>query len=252
MLYKYVGHEDPNELVNILRYFVEDGTIRASCPHDFNDPAEFKAQIEFTADKETIRERYFSMWPQQATEEHFELWYSANIESGEWFDVYSIRRNFLMDRGVICLTRRPDNYLMWSHYARSHSGFCIGFDDDMSLEFGDDRIISGEVQYTRDIPTINFFTDTAEIGVPALCLNKNDAWSYEEEFRVVTRNHGIKTFNKSLIREITIGCKPSSEIEEYARQFIGSNINVYKMLCPPDSYQLTKVELKEDVYFQGY
>ena len=44
MLYKYVGHEDPNELIKILKFFIEDGTIRATRPHDFNDPAEFKAK----------------------------------------------------------------------------------------------------------------------------------------------------------------------------------------------------------------
>ena len=30
MLYKYVGHEDPNELIKILKFFIEDGTIRAT------------------------------------------------------------------------------------------------------------------------------------------------------------------------------------------------------------------------------
>ncbi len=49
MLYKYVGHEDPNELIKILKFFIEDGTIRATRPHDFNDPAEFKAKFSFDA-----------------------------------------------------------------------------------------------------------------------------------------------------------------------------------------------------------
>jgi hypothetical protein len=48
VLYKYVGHEDPNELIKILKFFIEDGTIRATRPHDFNDPAEFKAKLVLT------------------------------------------------------------------------------------------------------------------------------------------------------------------------------------------------------------
>lgn len=27
VLYKYVGHEDPNELIKILKFFIEDGTM---------------------------------------------------------------------------------------------------------------------------------------------------------------------------------------------------------------------------------
>ncbi len=49
MLYKYVGHEDPNELIKILKFFIEDGTIRATRPHEFNDPAEFKVKFSFDA-----------------------------------------------------------------------------------------------------------------------------------------------------------------------------------------------------------
>ena len=30
---------------------------------------------------------------------------------------------------ILCLSSDPASYLMWSHYAQKHSGFCIGFDD---------------------------------------------------------------------------------------------------------------------------
>ena len=30
--------------------------------------------------------------------------------------------------GVLCLTERPDNHMMWVNYARNHTGFVIGFD----------------------------------------------------------------------------------------------------------------------------
>lgn len=32
--------------------------------------------------------------------------------------------------GLLCLTEKPDNELMWSHYADSHKGFAIGFKSD--------------------------------------------------------------------------------------------------------------------------
>lgn len=36
--------------------------------------------------------------------------------------------------GIMSLTIHPLNYLMWSHYANSHKGFCIGFDTDLLEE----------------------------------------------------------------------------------------------------------------------
>lgn len=32
--------------------------------------------------------------------------------------------------GMLCLTEKEDNLLMWSHYAQNHEGFVIGFDTD--------------------------------------------------------------------------------------------------------------------------
>ncbi|WP_375700730.1 hypothetical protein [Klebsiella pneumoniae] len=59
--------EDPNELIKILKFFIEDGTIRATRPHDFNDPAEFKAKFSFDATIQEKLVRYHEMWPAKAT-----------------------------------------------------------------------------------------------------------------------------------------------------------------------------------------
>jgi hypothetical protein len=42
------------------------------------------------------------------------------------------------------------------------------------------------------------------------------------------------------------------ELESFARELLDSNLAVYKMLCPTDSYQLKRVELDKNLSFQGY
>lgn len=32
--------------------------------------------------------------------------------------------------GIVCLTEKPDNLLMWAHYAQNHEGFVVGFDTE--------------------------------------------------------------------------------------------------------------------------
>ncbi|NUE21859.1 hypothetical protein HUC02_01125 [Escherichia coli] len=108
MLYKYVGHEDPNELIKILKFFIEDGTIRATRPHDFNDPAEFKAKFSFDATIPEKRVRYHEMWPGKSDDDG-ENWLRGRTKNAEEFDAYMLRGNLLLNTGVICLTR-TDSY----------------------------------------------------------------------------------------------------------------------------------------------
>ncbi|EDB0920851.1 DUF2971 domain-containing protein [Salmonella enterica subsp. enterica serovar Infantis] len=252
MLYKYVGHEDPNELIKILKFFIEDGTIRATRPHDFNDPAEFKAKFSFDATIPEKRVRYYEMWPGKSDEDG-ENWLRGRTKNAEEFDAYMLRGNLLLNTGVICLTRTDTNYLMWSHYASSHSGFCIGFDDAI-VEALDDQhtALNGDVEYVKSPPEVNFYTADVYDIVRAIFLHKGESWKYEEEFRIISELPGIKKFDTSLIKEISIGCKPYPELESFARELLDSNLAVYKMLCPTDSYQLKRVELDKNLTFQVY
>jgi len=40
---------------------------------------------------------------------------------------------------VVCLNEKKDNILMWSHYAKNHTGFCIEY-DHKSLVSGAPRL----------------------------------------------------------------------------------------------------------------
>lgn len=53
--------------------------------------------------------------------------------------------NNLKSFGVVSFSKRNDSILMWSHYADSHKGFCIGF--HTKIEFRDAK----EVYYAENI-----------------------------------------------------------------------------------------------------
>ena len=44
--------------------------------------------------------------------------------------------HFRAKNGLLCFSRNWDNLLLWSHYANSHAGICLGFDipDDSAHE----------------------------------------------------------------------------------------------------------------------
>jgi hypothetical protein len=49
MLYKYVGAENGKQALEVLKYFCEAYTLKASEPTSFNDPFEFKIVADFEA-----------------------------------------------------------------------------------------------------------------------------------------------------------------------------------------------------------
>ncbi|EKF7365969.1 DUF2971 domain-containing protein, partial [Salmonella enterica] len=76
MLYKYVGNADDDKVIEYLDAFVENGTIYASRPLDFNDPAELKVILDFEADFDVIKNKFYADNPEK-TEEEFLAWYSS-------------------------------------------------------------------------------------------------------------------------------------------------------------------------------
>ena len=79
--------------------------------------------------------------------------------------------------GILCLTERPDNHLMWVHYARNHTGFVLGFDARAAFFQESNRILR-KVIYQPGPKVLA----EADMNV---CFNKSDEWLYEQEWRCV-------------------------------------------------------------------
>ena len=168
MIYKYIGASSPEESIKILECFVNDGSIMASNPRTFNDPSEFKVKYNFEADKGFIKERFFVDNPSKSIHD-FESWYNSLDENNKWSIGYETRQNLLNATGVVCFTIEPENYLMWSHYAKSHTGFCIGFDDEILNEI-EGYQAKGPVKYSTYVPEFKYYSQSVEDFYKAVFL----------------------------------------------------------------------------------
>lgn len=192
MLYKYVGNEDPLKAVDYLKRFVLDGTIKATAPRHFNDPAELKVNFAFEATESEIRKRINLFWP-QISEEVLSVWVKNNDKIAKSDDAFNLRNSLIQTAGVVCLTLDPSNYLMWSHYAHSHSGFCIGFADEVIINFKtEDLVAHAYVIYEEKPPSVNFYNASIEDVSRAVFMYKSKVWEYEKEFRLIFKSAGIK------------------------------------------------------------
>lgn len=110
--------------------------------------------------------------------------------------------------GILSLTIHPKNYLMWSHYANCHTGFCLGFDSTILFDTVGGSL--GPVQYEKELPKLKLFGDTFDFHLKQLAT-KSIVWSYEDEYRLVKSQAAKKIFKypKEMIKQIFLGVKMS-------------------------------------------
>lgn len=77
--------------------------------------------------------------------------------------------------------------LMWSHYADSHNGICVGY--NVSDILSNSGFFLLPVVYSDSIPSIDFDLEYYNIGDPLFPLlsiaTKSLDWEYEQEWRIV-------------------------------------------------------------------
>ncbi|MFT3911430.1 MAG: DUF2971 domain-containing protein [Ferruginibacter sp.] len=214
VLYKYRDWSNgfhKSLLVNQELYFCSidqfndpfDGTI----PHRYNPK-------ELTEDNIFLKYRQITMrehpdWNEQKVQEHCFTYQHMGLFHNEKYmedfekdTLESMNRKF----GMVCLCKRNDNFLLWSHYANSHTGFCIGFDKFKLFE--DTKAQFSHMIYETELPTLGLFDNVFE-HFTKLIGTKSKTWEYEDEYRLTKPDFVRKSvqLRKETIVEILFGCK---------------------------------------------
>ena len=151
---------------------IEDGAMRFTPPTDFNDTFDSDYLISTTAPK-------------------------ARVARGRY------RSNL----GIFCLTRNPNNHLMWVHYAAQNTGFVVGFNTSAPVFSVGDSLLD-EIDYTDDPLLVVPRTSDPPLKI---ALTKSTDWSYEQEWRCVrtfqTEESRDVYFNPDAINEIILGSR---------------------------------------------
>jgi hypothetical protein len=194
-------------------------------PADFNDPFDCKVRLLFKASRlkrerysrDLVRERapHLPKHQQKEMAKH-------GVSLRSWQNAHDRFLKHLGERvGVLSFSEKPDNILMWSHYAEKHTGLCVEF-----RRVGYLASNALKVQYSHDYPELDFFeiTDALERDktkrpelerkvVDRVYLTKSKDWEYESEWRIIdpVRGFGLKIFPTDLITRIILGCRMSRE-----------------------------------------
>lgn len=151
---------------------------------------------------------------------------------------------------VLSLSNIATSKLMWSHYASSHTGFCIEFDFGQLPYDNIRKRMCFPVFYRRKRTDISryFSRPPAQFNNLVgqyLCLMKDADWSYEEEWRIV---HAIGPSEANRAHAmpppsaLIVGASISDENLEYAKSFCGKrNIPLKRARLSSNSNHVTVV-----------
>ncbi len=226
VLYKYRAI-DENNLHYTERIFTHNELYFPS-KNAFNDPFDCKFDYSFAASDEEIRKYFIENLKRsepQMNRGGRRKWLSARKKEigGNKFQEGARQgtENIISSVGIFSLSEVPNNILMWSHYAMSHTGFCLAFKCDESDPFFS---VAHPVKYSERYPIVNPITDNDIVRMEKSLLTKSLEWKYERERRIIEYHAGpgVKRFPAHLLSAVIFGCRMSDEYKSKIRSWCES------------------------------
>lgn len=186
-----VEFNDPFEMQPFLKGLVDDPTLESQFRDGFGktlDPKidEMLSKLALTAEQQSKIDRgsIHRIVQSQAPEALGLFKTFANVVTP--LINKQIYKTVNGNLGAFCLTEKPDDLLMWAHYADHHRGTVLEFDPqheffNRRLNPQDDFRHFRKVVYTRDRPNI-FLTDSNAVD---FFYFKSKEWEYEQEWRLI-------------------------------------------------------------------
>lgn len=152
-----------------------------------DDPEKYKTGVEYAID---LQRRHLQI-PEPELLIRRERLTKDRVFMEAIIDEYTQSMNDVIenDYRVYCLSSEPANCLMWAHYSDSHKGLCFGFKTKSDV-FSE----AMEVNYSEFYPELNHAEEDEIKFFRDALLTKAEAWSYENEFRLIAKTHDSESF----------------------------------------------------------
>jgi hypothetical protein len=239
-----------------------EGEIYLSSPLDFNDPFDCNIQIAYDnlQNNPQMQLEYFTSYvnrskpllkPKQKLIEVQRLIAEGRYNDNEWIQQHEQKTRLMYGNiyGVYCLSKTKQNILLWSHYANSHKGFCVGFNPkQFFFECLNSEMGGRDVVYSSDYPVI----DPRENVLQQLyrtIYTKSIDWKYEEEYRLRKINAARQSIQVSMdcINEINLGCEMPDEHKKEILDFVAyklPNVKIFQAKILRKKFEITFEQIK--------
>jgi hypothetical protein len=158
--------------------------------------------------------------------------------------VNDIQLNYFQKMGVACfsdpISKKPDNILLWSHYADGHKGFCLEFDTGY-YPFQESSIDLQKVNYRMEFPSTSSVLAAmgGKIWIEPL-ISKSNEWCYEDEWRlIVEKGDSFLYYEPRALTAVYFGClMPKDQKNEIAQILKNAPTNCYEMIRSKTTYSI--------------
>lgn len=240
-LYKYKPLNNHTE-----QLFINKELYFASL-NEINDPFDSRIFLERKAGKQkmwkyiisTLKKQYGDLdeyiliekWlekykPNKMTIDDFRSKCKTTIKSKKYLlanlDLEAGKKTVLTQREenvrMCCFSEYPNNILMWSHYAKNHTGICLKFLNNSNTLFK----YAQKVHYTRKYPKKNYFSVNDNNYYRYSVLTKAVQWKYEKEWRLIFTEevkHNKYIFPIELLDGIIFGCNTNRDNRNMVRDW---------------------------------
>jgi hypothetical protein len=232
-LYKYRSWDDKND-----RRMLWHNEIYFASPSELNDPHDCRIRLRYdlmpVAEQiDLVVQHLNAIEPGLDEEEHrrraenmVRTGFFTNLDWSSW------ERETEREMGVFSLTGLRNQTQMWSYYANSHRGLCVGLDVLAMKRFLDDLYAGDhvfvydlfEVGYLHEYPELIPNGESHERDFRYQMTKKAGTWKHECEYRYIMQDVSDRVVHlpSDVITEVILGCWMSKA----DRQEI---INVLKM-----------------------
>lgn len=149
--------------------------------------------------------------------------------------------------GVLCLTERSDDLLMFDYYANAHRGICIEFDwRKFNIVY---RNSNGQLQLPVRVKYSDYPFALNKSNLDTfneLFYTKWEQYSHEKEWRLFYVAGALKHINVlNSIKSITFGCATPEKDKELVRDWLKNrtDINFYQAKLQSKKYALDIIKL---------
>ncbi len=204
---------------------LSQGKLWFSKPDAFNDPFEFRLQRKKEAKGiAALREQNPHL---------------SNLSDEEIIELATEKyEQEIRLMGVACFTELPDNIQMWSYYADSHKGICLGFcGKDKNKSKNDSGLY--KVSYESEYPELTFSDIWHKEGLAKILWTKEKEWKHEKEWRQIqVEGNKLIDYISYNLNKIIFGLRTSELDRRLVRSVVSEEVEFLQVRRHNTSYKL--------------
>lgn len=257
-LFKYRQWTEPCADMQYSRRILTKNELYLASADQFNDPFDATIPFKYKEEQLTPDNIFLKLWKTgkemfpdisdaELMEKCYEQQNSGRFENGTyWKENYEqFKEDNNKTFGILSLTSKKDNLLMWSHYTNSHRGFCVGFDKFILWELIGGSL--GRILYQSNFPSVGLFDNNVGT-LTTLLTTKSLEWQYEDEYRFtkVGAARQIFKFPDEAVLEVILGYKmPDNEKDEIIQLTKGkfANAKIFESKMSLEKFKLDMIPI---------